>query len=92
MLPVLANPSLPTPALTHIAAVYNYGDAWKVHAVYLRGQVPAKRFSTNWIFVPSSVKVGDEILHVPGTTAYADPDWAEWYVSDRTGPTPKVRL
>lgn len=44
-----------------------------------------------WIFVPSTVKVGDEILRDPGTTTYANPDWAEWWAAGGKGPTPKVR-
>jgi hypothetical protein len=70
------------PALTHIAAVYWRGGAWRVVATYLRGTVPAKRPDSFWMFVPASVNVGDEILSGPGTTTYADPVWAERYAAE----------
>jgi hypothetical protein len=43
------------------------------------------------MFVPASVKAGDEVLSDPGTTTYADPDWAEWWAAGGTGPGPRRR-
>lgn len=71
-----------TTPLTHIAAVVARGDAWRVIAVYLRNTVPADAPRSFWVFVPASVQVGDEIIRDPGTTAYADPVWAERLVAE----------
>lgn len=84
-------PDALTVPLTHIAAVYARGQAWRVHAVYPRGQVPTPAPNAFWMFVPAGVKVGDEVLCDPGVTTYADPDWAEWWAAGGTGPGPSPR-
>lgn len=72
--------------LTHIAAVTYLAGAYRVHGVYPRGteNLKARHPGTHWMFVPSTVKKGDEVLTGPGVTTYADPVWAEWYATKET--------
>lgn len=71
-----------TAPLTHIAAVSWRAGAWKVQGVYPRGTEGLQGLHRgSWMFVPATVKVGDEILSDPGTTTYSDPVWAERYAA-----------
>ena len=81
-----------TVPLTHIASVRHYcHSGYRVCAVYLRGSVPDDKVDGMFIFVPGTVKAGDDILPDPGVRSYANADWAEWYAAGATGPTPHGR-
>lgn len=72
-----------TVPLTHIARVHYYiHSGYRVCAIFRRGQVPvAEQRGGHWMFVPATVKVGDDILCDPGVTTYACPIWAERWVA-----------